>query len=108
MFKKIKSIGSKKEVSVDEPSQQQQHKSSLEPSNEKDPRAAVKKDKLDDSEKRAKKSSGDRDGKGESYTYLLMYLCCVKKDCGVVVILVDVLLTHDLIPSTSLSVSLFQ
>jgi len=68
MFKKIKSIGSKKEVSVDEPSQQQQHKSSLEPSNEKDPRAAVKKDKLDDSEKRAKKSSGDRDGKERKST----------------------------------------
>ncbi len=65
MFKKLKNVG-KKEVTLTEP-----NKSSLEPSNEKDPRDKLKKDKSSggsksgsiDGSKRDKKK--DRDGKGE-------------------------------------------
>ena len=60
MFKKIKGIGHKKEVSIEEP-----NKSSLEPSNEKDPRAAAKKALDGDSSERRERKKSDRDGKGE-------------------------------------------
>eukprot|EP00984_Skeletonema_dohrnii_P029791 scaffold20681_cov123-Skeletonema_dohrnii-CCMP3373.AAC.3 len=51
MFKKIKAAG-KKNVTIDE------HKSSLEPANEKDPRARMEAD-----EERKERRKSDRDGK---------------------------------------------
>ena len=62
MFKKIKAAG-KKNVTIDE------HKSSLEPSNEKDPRARMEAD-----EERRERRKSDRDGKGESFC-LIIYSC---------------------------------
>ena len=61
MFKKIKAAG-KKNVTIDE------HKSSLEPSNEKDPRARMEAD-----EERKERRKSDRDGKGESS----LFVCAV-------------------------------
>jgi hypothetical protein len=75
MFKKLKNVG-KKEVTLNtEPN----NKSSLEPSNEKDPRDKLKKDKskssgggrsVDGSERSKERSKKDRDGKGESYVFI--------------------------------------
>ena len=73
MFKKLKNVG-KKEVTLTEP-----NKSSLEPSNEKDPRDKLKKDKSSggsksgsiDGSKRDKKK--DRDSKGESVHFYWVF-----------------------------------
>lgn len=63
MFKKIKSAG-KKAVSIEEG-----HKSSLEPANEKDPRA-----RLESEEERRERRRAERDGKGEFSIYILYFI----------------------------------
>lgn len=72
MFKKIKAAG-KKTVAIEE------HKSSLEPANEKDPRA-----RLETEEERKERKSRERDGKGEFCLFRFVYFVCV-----VVVAVVD-------------------
>ena len=84
MFKKLKNVG-KKEVTLTEP-----NKSSLEPSNEKDPRDKLKKDKGSSSSKSGGRSvdgserssrdkdrdkKKDRDGKGEFRFVFIGCLC---------------------------------
>ena len=63
MFKKIKNAGKKKEVTIEEKS----NKSSLEPANEKDPRAHAKLESSDHSSKKERKRSKERErgDKGE-------------------------------------------
>ena len=78
MFKKLKNVG-KKEVTLNtEPN----NKSSLEPSNEKDPRDKLKKDKSKssggggrsvDGSERSKERKKDRDGKGESSFVFIVF-----------------------------------
>jgi hypothetical protein len=83
MFKKLKNVG-KKEVTLNtEPNNN--NKSSLEPSNEKDPRDKLKKDKSKssgggrsvDGSERSKERKKDRDGKGESFVFLLGVAICL-------------------------------